>query len=92
MIIEPTCEKALQAVRSLNTHDFAFVKRSDGSYSYAILAYRINKPIKGTTHIEECMVFAVCGVGSTKMVHAKDWTESVCLVSMEGLNPRRVTT
>ena len=92
MIIEPTYEKSLRAVRSLNTHDFAFVKRSGGSYSYAILAYRINKPMKGTANIEECMVFAVCGVGSTEMVRARDWSESVRLVSAEGLNPRRVTT
>ncbi len=39
MIVEPTSKQALQAAGSLNKHDFAFVKRSDGSCTYAILAY-----------------------------------------------------
>ena len=42
MVIHPNPQAATDAVNSLNNHDFAFIRRSDGSYSYAILAYRSN--------------------------------------------------
>lgn len=80
MIIDPTSEVGL-----LNKHDFAFVKRSGGSHSYAILAYRSMELIKGTTNTEECMVFVISDTGSTKMVRKRDWGEFVHLVSMEGM-------
>eukprot|EP00585_Thalassiosira_rotula_P011222 CAMPEP_0196159516 /NCGR_PEP_ID=MMETSP0910-20130528/46362_1 /TAXON_ID=49265 /ORGANISM="Thalassiosira rotula, Strain GSO102" /LENGTH=378 /DNA_ID=CAMNT_0041424437 /DNA_START=64 /DNA_END=1203 /DNA_ORIENTATION=- len=90
MIIEPTSEQAIQAVNSLNKHDFAFVKRSDGSYSYAILAYRSMEPIKGTKHAnsnntEECMVFVMSDAGSTKMVRKHHWSKFVRLPTTQGL-------
>ena len=68
MIIEPTSDQAIQAIGLLNKHDSAFVKCSDGSYSYAILAYRSMEPNKGSINMstEECMTFVMCDVGSTK--------------------------
>ena len=76
-------------VNSLRKHDFAFVKRSDGSYSYAILACRSFEPIKGAKNddTEECMTFVMNDIGSTKMIKQRHWSAFVCLVSMEGLDP-----
>jgi len=56
---------------SLENHDFAFVKRSDGSYSYAILAERS----------EEFMLFAMNASGATKKISKKHWSSLLCLVS-----------
>eukprot|EP00585_Thalassiosira_rotula_P013959 CAMPEP_0196184580 /NCGR_PEP_ID=MMETSP0911-20130528/34230_1 /TAXON_ID=49265 /ORGANISM="Thalassiosira rotula, Strain GSO102" /LENGTH=161 /DNA_ID=CAMNT_0041454799 /DNA_START=33 /DNA_END=515 /DNA_ORIENTATION=- len=86
MTIEPTSEQATRAVTSLKTHDFAFVKRSDGSFSFAILAYRSTKPLKGaedTSATEECMNFVMSDNGATKTVREKHWSEFVRLVSVE---------
>ena len=80
MIIEPT-----SVVSSLKKHDFAFVKRSDGSYSYAILACRLMEPIKGTNNTEECMTFVMSDVGATKIVRKSNWSEYIRLVSMKEL-------
>ena len=81
----------IRAVNSLRKHDFAFVKRRDGSYSYAILACRSFEPIKGAKndHTEECMTFVMNDTGSTKMIRQRHWSEFVCLISMEGLDPIR---
>jgi len=89
MVIEPTPKQAIKAVDSLKTHDFAFVKRSDGSYSFAILAYRSMEPTKradGDADMRECMNFVICNNGSTKMVRRSHWSRSIRLVSMEGLD------
>ena len=45
MIIESSPNRAIRAVESLQLHDFAWVKRSDGLYTYAILAYRSTSPL-----------------------------------------------
>ena len=87
MIVEPTDEQACRAADSLDNHDFAFVRRSDGSFSYAIMAYRsVEPPERGNQKsTEECMTFAMSGVGSTKKVRKKHWGKYVRLVSMDGL-------
>ena len=86
MIIEPTVTQATQSISSLSKHDFAFLKRSDGSYTYAILAYRSMVPKKGSIDgsMEECMVFVVVDDGSTKRIRKRDWIECVRLISTEG--------
>ena len=91
MIIESTSDQSIQAVSLLNKHDFALIKCSDGSYSYAILAYCSMKPNKGVinTSTEKCMTFIMCDVGSIKMVRQRHWGQFVRLVS--GL-PVRTTT
>mmetsp|Transcript_26798 Transcript_26798/g.50782 ORF Transcript_26798/g.50782 Transcript_26798/m.50782 type:complete len:277 (-) Transcript_26798:9-839(-) len=86
MSIEATSEQAIQAIGSLDEHDFAFIKRSDGSYSYAILARRSMEPIKGADNndtaksMEECMTFVMSEAGATKMVRRRNWSNSVRLV------------
>ena len=79
MITGPTS----QAIDMLQKHDFAFVKRSDGSYSYAILAFRSFEPIKKGTGTEECMTFVTNESGSTKIIRERHWSELVRPASME---------
>ena len=74
MIIETTPLHAIRAVSSLKIHDFAFVKRRDDSYSYAIVASRS----------EASLTFLMCDEGSSKNVSKKRWSEMVRLVSISG--------
>mmetsp|Transcript_20601 Transcript_20601/g.38906 ORF Transcript_20601/g.38906 Transcript_20601/m.38906 type:complete len:326 (+) Transcript_20601:306-1283(+) len=88
VITEPTPEQAIQSVDSLKTHDFAFVKRSNGLHSFAILAHRSMEPTKRADEdaaMGECMNFVIDDSGSTKMVRRSHWSRSIRLVSMEGL-------
>ena len=78
MITDPTS----QAIGTLQKHDFAFIKRSDGSYSYAILAFRSFEPIKKGTGTEECMTFVTNETGSTKIIRERHWREFVRPASM----------
>jgi len=58
---------------TLEMHDFAFVRRSNGSYSYAIIAERS----------EECMVFVMNYSGATKIISKKHWGKLVRPVSRQ---------
>jgi len=91
MIMYPSGERAHQAVNSLGEYDFAFLKRSDGSFSYAILAYRSVEPIQrgDKSSLVKCMTFVTSDAGSTKMVSKNNWGKYVRLVSMQGL-PRKM--
>ena len=93
MLVEPSPHRALQAVDSLRRNDFAFVQRTDGSYSYAILADRFAVPVK-KHHVnvkneeaatgmetEECMTFVMEASGATKMIRKKNWGKFIRLVS-----------
>ncbi|KAL3758243.1 hypothetical protein ACHAWU_004881 [Discostella pseudostelligera] len=94
MIIESTPKLALGAVESLHVHDFAWVKRSDGLYTYAILAYRSTCPLTiesscavvpsataaSSSEGEEYMYFVVDHIGSTKMVPKSRWHVNVRLI------------
>jgi len=73
MIADPTS----QDISSLQKHDFAFIKRSNGSYSYAILAFRSFMPTKDGTGTEECMTFVMKENGSTKIIREKKWCEFI---------------
>lgn len=85
MIIEPTYEQATEAVTTLQKHDYAFVKRGDGSYSYAILACRssldtnlaVAEEDNGDNNEEEFMIFVM----DTKKIHRKHWCDKIRLVS-----------
>jgi len=58
-------------VNTLENGEFAFVRRSNGSYSYAILF----------EHTEDCMVFVIDDAGATKRISKKHWSNMVRLVS-----------
>jgi len=91
MIITPTAELAFQVVSSLKKHDFAFIKRSDGSYAYAILAFRSLEPSNDRSNtsdsLEEYMAFVVSGTGSIKMLKKEHWSDFIRLASMDGSDP-----
>ena len=82
---EPNSRRACRAVSSLRVHDFAFVKRSDGSFSYAILAYRSVRPTEKSNNksMEECMTFVLSSTGSKKTIFRSKWGKQVRLVSMD---------
>lgn len=72
-------EKALHQVSQLKQHDFAFIKRADGSWTYAILAHRY---IQGDTN-EECMMFVLNEGGATKTIKKRQWVNFVRVVALE---------
>ena len=63
--------QSFELVNTLSKHDFAWVKRSDGTYTYTILANRTTGQqegydgINGSTN-KEVMVFVIDESGSTK--------------------------
>lgn len=63
-------------VSSLNNYDFAFIKRTDGTWTYAILAYRST-----LDNGEECMMFVMNEAGSTKLIRRRQWGEFVRCVA-----------
>ena len=78
-------------IDTLGRYDFAFVKRSNGTYSYSILAYRTNSTdtTSGSSssdiHDEkgECMAFVIDDIGSTKIISKKYWKKYIRLVASE---------
>ncbi len=72
--------QALASVSSLKVHDYAFVKRRNGNYSYSILADRtIAKNPKGGKE-EECMIFVTSPEGHSKIIKRKYWADMIGLV------------
>eukprot|EP00956_Cyclotella_meneghiniana_P017186 scaffold27752_cov70-Cyclotella_meneghiniana.AAC.1 len=67
-------------VSELNDHDFAFVNRSGGSWSYAILAHRHQSHDEN----KEYMVFVVDKMGSTKTIKKRQWAKCVRCVTAGG--------
>ena len=84
MIVPQDDTHAITLVNTLSKHDFAWVKRSNGKYSYAILAYRTsstdNDDKDGNNNKGEGMAFVMDELGSTKMIRKKYWCEYVRLV------------
>ena len=78
--IPTSSQNAMQQVSTLMKYDFAFIKRSNGLYSYAILAYRSNDN-KG-----ESLTFVMDDKGCTKMIRKKYWCEYIRLVNTDDLD------
>lgn len=88
MIIESCPEKALHRASQLKNHDFAFVKRMDGSWTYAILAFRSFVDGDSALSEDECMMFVMNEEGSTKTIKKRQWAEFVrCVVEERGAGP-----
>jgi hypothetical protein len=94
MIIQDDPKEAFGQVSRLKQHDFAFIKRTDGLWTYAILAHRY-----GDDEGEECMMFVMHQIGSTKTITKKKWVSFVRLVAdkmvmgdepLESLLPRDI--
>ncbi len=73
----------LHFISLLNPFDFAFIKRSNGQFTYAILADRfIDEDGKyGKKCGEECMRFVLSSDGTTKVIRRKFWLDMICLVN-----------
>lgn len=93
MVDHSTSEQAYNAINSLKAHDFAFIKKPSGPYTYGILACRTLEPpvdiINCPESLEESMVFAICGGGSKVKLKKNQWVDRIRLVSMEGMKPSR---
>lgn len=74
MVIDSNPSSAASKVSTLKNYDFAFIKRTDGLWTYAILAYRT----------EESMMFVMNETGSTKIIKKRQWAEYVrCVAALE---------
>lgn len=62
----------------MKNYEFAFIKRTDGSWTYAILAYRSTSQDE-----EEFMTFVMNEEGSTKIIRMRHWAEYVRCVAEE---------
>jgi len=80
LLIPTSSQNAIQQISTLLKHDFAFIKRSNGLYSYAILAYRSNNDKKG-----DSLTFVMDDKGCTKMIRKKYWCEYIRLVNTDDL-------
>ena len=73
-------ENCPQSVYQLKNYDFAFVKRSNGSWTYAILAHRS----QGSSCEDEIMMFVTDEKGCTKVIAESDWASFIrCLAESE---------
>ncbi len=72
MMIPKTVTEALQNASSLNALDFAFVRRSDGSWTYAIVAERVFHKDLGLV-----LRFVLDKKGTTKTIRRKYWEKGV---------------
>ena len=79
MIVEDCPEAALHKASQLKLHDFAFIKRSDGSWTYAILACTYRSEVDN----EECMMFVMNESGYTKCVKKTQWASFIRGVVVE---------
>ena len=79
MIVEDCSAAALYKVSQLKLHDFAFIKRSDGSWTYAILAYRNRSEVDN----EVFMMFVMNETGSTRCIKKTQWASFIRCVVVE---------
>jgi len=86
MVIPKTVAEALQNASTLNALDFAFVLRSNGSWTYAIVAER-------TFHKDLGLVlrFVLDKKGTTKTIRRKYWEKGVRLVNSASFNELKTT-
>ena len=73
MIIESDPGVALEKVSQLKNYDYAFIKRSDGSWTYAIVANRYHSNNDG----EDFIMFVLDEAGCTKIIKKKQWANFV---------------
>ena len=67
---------------SLHVHDFAFILRSNGSYTYAIIAGRS----------DDSIVFVVDTSGSTKTLNSRHWSQCVRFVNSAAGSKKEMLT
>ena len=82
MIIESNPSKAFQSIDSLKLYDFAWVKRSCGTWVYAIVAIITSDEDDANKSIQ----FVMDKKGSTKTLKSKYWTNHIRLVNMRNVS------
>jgi hypothetical protein len=82
MIIQDCPQAAFDKVSRLKQHNFAFVRRTDASWTYAILADRHVDDSRGDN---ECMMFVLNQTGLTKTIKRDRWASFVRVVAEEEL-------
>jgi hypothetical protein len=78
MIIKPCPQSALEKASQLQNYDFAFIRRTDESWTYAILA---KNHLPSSDSNEEYMIFVMNTRGSTKIIKKKLWASYVRCVA-----------
>lgn len=83
MAIEECPEKAAEKASKLKNYDFAFIKRSDGSWTYAILVCRVflASGNKQKNSREEGMLFVASDKGCIKVIRKPYWAEFIRVVA-----------
>jgi hypothetical protein len=76
MVIENCPRAAFGNVSQMKHYDFAFIKRTDGAWTYGILAHRSSDDDN-----DECMMFVINKDGSTKLIRKKQWVEYIRCVA-----------
>lgn len=67
-----------RAIRRLRQYDFAFVKRSNMTWSYAILADRRERKVHASVgKTEEMMIFVIARNGQTKSIFKRHWEKYI---------------
>ncbi|KAL7475358.1 hypothetical protein ACHAW6_001274, partial [Cyclotella cf. meneghiniana] len=85
MTVASCPQDAAKNASNLQNHDFAFVKRTDGSWTFAILACRIfleSQSNQADSH-EECMLFVISERGGTKIIRKPHWAEFIRIVATD---------
>ena len=78
MIRVQSYEEAIRRISMLKTFDFAFVKRSNGSWTYGILAM---KSYDGSD--EDSMMFVLNYQGANKTIERRQWADCIRCVAHE---------
>ncbi len=70
-----------RAILRLKQYDFAFVKRSDMTWSYAILADKRKKNVLASSDkTEEVMLFVIARNGRTKSISRRHWEKYILCI------------
>ena len=85
MMIESNPSKAFKSIDSLKIHDFAWVKRSCGTWVYAIVA--IVKSDQDDS--KKSIKFVLDKKGSSKTFKSKYWIDHIRLVNMQNVSLKR---
>ncbi|KAL3773826.1 hypothetical protein ACHAWO_006930 [Cyclotella atomus] len=79
MIVQDCPQAALERVSQLKDHDVAFIKRTDNSWTYAVLVHRYVSNAEG----DDCMLFVMNQTGATKTIKKDQWASFVRLVAAD---------
>ena len=72
--------RSAQMIPKPHSYNFAFIKRTDGSWTYALLAHRYFDADE-----EECMMFVLQEDGTKKTIKKRQWASFVRAVANEKL-------